>query len=150
MHIDMELYILTIIFSSFLFLLFPFFFSAMLRCFHRTFLCTSPSPEARAKSWPMTVLHDCLYIGAGKQNSTTSSSSSVSASSISAPVTPQHLHHQSITSPPQQIKLSPNDQQLIMTLCQATGVDTQTATQLLMQSQGDIDRAIAIARGHAQ
>lgn len=81
-------------------------------------------------------MHDCLYIGAGKPNL-------AAASSSAAPLTPQQIQQAALAlSPPNGPKLTFEDQQKIQALSSAANIDPSTATQLLFQSQGNLELAM--------
>ena len=111
--------------------------SNTIRCFHRTFICTKPSPDAESKGWPVTILNDALYIGGGKVNTI--------QSSANVALTPQQqvqAQAYATLAPQNMPPLTPNDQQMIATLSQQGGVDVNTAAQLLFQYQGNMSMAM--------
>jgi len=129
-----------------------------LRCFHRTFLCTPPAAEARAKNWPVSILHDTLYIGAAKINpasaaataAAASSAAAASAAALTLSPPPQPLQSTGAGSHP---PLTAQDQLLVQNLSQATGIDTNLATQLLLACHGNMEKAaeqVTIMRANRQ
>ena len=130
----------------------------ILRCFHRTFLCTPPAAEARAKNWPVSILHDTLYIGAAKINpasaaataAAASSAAAASAAALTLSPPPQPLQSTGAGSHP---PLTAQDQLLVQNLSQATGIDTNLATQLLLACHGNMEKAaeqVTIMRANRQ
>lgn len=129
----------------------------MLRCFHRTFVCTGPTADAQSKNWPVSILHDCLYIGAGKVN-TAATSTPAATTTPSQPAGQMQALGAASSAPAAAAAsslppLTAQDQQMVAALCQHTGIDAATATQLLVQCQGDMNKAaeqVAIMRSQGR
>jgi acetaldehyde dehydrogenase (acetylating) len=119
----------------------------MIRCFHRTFLCTPPTSDARSKNWPVSILHDSLYIGCAKQSKhaarvQTREEVMAAAAALSSPSKASVV----VAG----VTLNEHDQQQVEGLVRATGVDIETATKLLMQFHGNVDQAVDFVRQQAQ
>lgn len=117
---------------------------SMIRCFHRVFLCTPPTADARSKNWPVSILHDSLYIGAAKQSKHAARAATREEVMAAAAA---------LTSPSKRpdvviagVKLNEHDQSLVEGLVRATGVDPETATKLLMECKGNVEQAMDFIR----
>lgn len=114
----------------------------VLRSFHRTFLCTPPTPEARAKTWPVSIIHDTLYIGAAKHTGTHSQAAAHQAqqqqSSVVISVPTGGPLPSTLVIP----ALNAADQALVQQLATQTGITFDNAKVILFTCQGDINAAM--------